>query len=275
MPRISRLLLSSLAGLLLVGGAVSPADAAKPNPWLAYYPAEGVTCTSTVYDWRRDTTTEKNTVVKKTAREIVTRTRGQFPVTATLLSHGRMRTLSQGGIRDSGTTMRLRALSSYPSPGALLHDRTGKGTVRLVMTLRARDAQVLLKSGRTFTLTGSYRIAGAGTRSVTLDDDTTTVDTIGMRTTLRSLRLTNVKAIARKPLLRGVRPVFAALAGTTWVAKERGSVLSTSKDENGRPLTARQLGCRAATTRARRATEPEISVLTSRVLGEVLALGRQ
>lgn len=240
---LPRLLLALGASLLLVlpMGSVS---AAKAHPWSAYFPAKGVTCTSVTT--RADGTTENQniTVVTKTAKKIVTRLHGQGRTTSLLLPGGRLRGTSSISYKAGGIRARFAVLANYPSPARLIRHGSGSAKVTMTMTLPRRMAEVLLKSGRTVTLTGNYRVAGLGSDSITLADSAgTVVAAIGSRVTLRSFSIKNAKPAAARGLRREMRPLFASLSRTDWIARGRGTVLSTGTDVDGAALTQRQVGC--------------------------------
>lgn len=244
MRRTSQLLPLLLASLLLVVPVSAHAAKPKTNPWLAYLPAKGVTCTSTITHADGRTERTRMTVLEKSATKVVSRETGKGRQTSLLLAGGRMRTTSTATGRESGMRFRFVAIANYPSPARLLHHRRGSARMTMTMTVPKWIAKVGLHRGRTLTMTGTYRIAGLGSRSITLADPATTVvKALGTRVTLRSLTFTNARRAFARQLRKKLRPVFAAMGATEWIAKHRGTVLYRSTDEDGSTLIQKQVGC--------------------------------
>ncbi|GAA1976482.1 hypothetical protein GCM10009798_42110 [Nocardioides panacihumi] len=146
--------------------------------------------------------------------------------------------------RDSGIRVRLAMLVNYPSPAKLLQHRPGAGQVTMTMTLPPRLAKAALKSGRTLTISSTYRMAGLGSRSITLADPAaTTVDALGVRGTMRSLKFANAKPAFARELKKEMRPMFASIFGTEWIARGRGVVQSVSTTTDGVAETQTQVSC--------------------------------
>ena len=113
----------------------------------------------------------------------------------------------------------------------------------VTMALPEKRAKALLSSGRTLTVTGTFRIAGLGTRAVTLADPaTTTVEALGVRTRMRSFRMTHVKPTVAHLFAKIMRPLFRSLDETSWLAPGRESVRTDWADD-GSVLTETQVGC--------------------------------
>ena len=113
----------------------------------------------------------------------------------------------------------------------------------LTMALPEKRAKALLSSGRTLTVTGTFRIAGLGTRAATLADPaTTTVEALGVRTRMRSFRMTHVKPTVAHLFAKIMRPLFRSLDETSWLAPGRESVRTDWADD-GSVLTETQVGC--------------------------------
>lgn len=248
MRRIPRLLAIVPASLLLaVPAGAAHASAAKANPWSAYIPAKGVTCTMTSTNPDGTTDTEKDTVLSKSATKVVSHVTGTGRVEDLLLPGGKLRETQATTVHVSAWRMRFASVANYPSPTQLLHHRSGSGQVTVVATLPTRMAKTLLKSGRTMTLTGAFRITGLGSQSITLPAATpgatpTTVDALGLRYKLRSIKAANVKPAFAHELIKQERPVFAMFNESEWLAKGLGTV-QESVNEGGTTLTATQTGC--------------------------------
>jgi hypothetical protein len=240
-PRLLLVLGTTTVLALPVGNA----HAAKPkaNPWSAYFPAKGVSCTSTATGADGTTTTQRSTVVAKSATRVVTRISGEGRETSLLLPGGRLRTTSTTTDRASGMRASAVTVMNYPSPARLAHHGTGSGRVTLTMALPEKRAKALLSSGRTLTVTGTFRIAGLGTRAVTLADPAaTTVEALGVRTRMRSFRMTHVKPTVAHLFTKIMRPLFRSLDETSWLAPGRESVRTDWADD-GSVLTETQVGC--------------------------------
>ncbi|SFC58047.1 hypothetical protein SAMN04487968_10869 [Nocardioides terrae] len=243
MRRTSRVLVTAFAGLALTAPAAA-AHAAQANPWSAYFPAKGVTCTMTSTHGDGTTETKRETVLVKSAKKVVTRVSGGGRSTSMLLPGGKLSSTFAFTERSSDISMRVVVASTYPSPTKLEHHRPGSGKVTMTATLPAKYAKVAVKHGRTLTMTGTYRITGVGSRTVTLGDPAATrVDAIGIRTKLRSFTMTNATSIFAKVIRGEMRGLFASLGDTEWVARGRGTVQVQSTEADGTPTTATQVGC--------------------------------
>lgn len=217
---------------------------AATNPWSAYFPAKGVTCTSVAKHADGTTETSTETVLSKSARQIVIRSSDAGRVTVRLLSGGRAQeTFAMRG-RSGGVPVALHAAVNLPSPAALIAHRSGSAQITVETTLPQRLAKVALRSGRTLTLVGSYKVTGLGQSAVTLADPAaTTVQAVGMRFALHSARVLNAKPAFARGFMRAMRPLLLSLGDTEWTAKGRDTVLTQTTDDTGAPLVFTQTGC--------------------------------
>lgn len=247
MRKFCRLLVVPLAGLLLAApvGAAHAAKA-KVNPWSAYYPAKGVTCTSAITRADGTTKSQRTTVLAKSAKKIVTRTSGEGRTTSLLLSGGRLKDTVTAVEHESGMKIRVSAAATFVAPSEIIRHLSGSTSASLTVTLTVPRwmAKLALRRGRTVTMLGRYRIAGLGEESITLADPAATVVTaLGTRTTMRSLTVTNAKPGFARELRKEMRPVSASADDTEWVARHRGLVKSEGIDEDGTPMTQTQVSC--------------------------------
>lgn len=240
--RISPRLLIVPASLLLLAPA-GAAHAAKANPWSAYYPAKGVTCTSTAPQADGTAQTVTETVLKKTASTIVTRVTGEGRTTSHLLSGGRLTQKVSVTERDSGMKFHMAGSVTYPSPAKLLHHGHGAGSFTMTMTMPAQEAKVLLTHGRTLTMTVKIRVKGLGARTITLADPAATpVQALGIRTQLGAVKISNAKPAFKHEFTKLGKSSFAALDDTQWVAKGRDVVEDDTRIA-GTAVTLKQVSC--------------------------------
>lgn len=240
------LCVTSVATLALLGGVgLTPAQAKSAvHPWSAYLPAQGVTCQSQQVTGEGTRTTSSTTVLKKSAKVIVTKSTGQPRVRTDLLSGGRTRTVVTAVERGAGMKTRVTQTSTLPSPAKLSRHGRGTGTLTMTMKLPRSLAAALLKKGRVLTVSGTYRSSGLGTKTIVLADPAkTSVTAIGFRTTLRSFKVSPLKRSAAG-LKAEMREVLASGNATTWMAKGRGAVLVQGFDDDGVAATTTQTGCR-------------------------------
>lgn len=243
MRRIPRLLVVVPTSLLLLA-PVGAAHAAKANPWSAYYPAKGVTCTSTATHADGTTTTVRETVLAKTATKVMTRVTGQGRTTFQLLPGGKLKQVSSETDQDSGMLTHLDATATFPSPATLLHHGRGSGEMTMTMTVPERDAKMVLTHGRTLTMRVTARFKGLGSRTITLADPAaTTVDALGIRTSIGAFTVSNVKPAFKHRLMKVMRSVFVGPDETQWVAKGRDVVEDDTTDDDGSALTIKQVSC--------------------------------
>lgn len=225
--------------------APGAADAAKPNPWSSYFPAKGVTCTSTSTNPDDGTTdSTSTTVVSKSAKSIVLRETGTGRFELRLKKRGRMQFHLAQTERSHGQRDRMTVMENYPSPAAALAHGSATGRMTMTMPMSARLAKAALTSGRTLTVTAKIHAVGVGSRTVTLADPAaTTVDAIGVRTVISSFRVgRNAKPRFAHLFKSLMGSMVGSLSGTQWFAAGRGVVL----DEvtlDGTTLTDTQTGC--------------------------------
>lgn len=228
---------------------------AKANPWSAYFPAKGVSCTERVAKDGVVKGTARTTVKVKPARKVVTQTRGSGRNTYRFVSGGRLRSVESQSTSEDGYHTHGSLITTLPSPRSLAHHRSGRQTFALTMTVPNRIARLLLVHGRTFRMTASYRAAGMGTKKVELvDTDKTMVNAVGYRVALRSIVVSNIKPAYRSRLIRKLRPTFAELQYTDWTAKGLGDVLIWQRNSRGVVWTAKLIGCGRHTQVARTTT---------------------
>ena len=127
--QICRPLLVLDLSLLVAAPTGGPAHATKAHPWSAYFPAKGVTCTSTVTHADGKTERRETTVLAKSAKKVVTRTTGEGRTTSTLLPGGRLQTTKKVSARAAGIRVRVSLIANYPSPTKRLHRRSGSDAV--------------------------------------------------------------------------------------------------------------------------------------------------
>lgn len=243
-------LLALLAAILLVvpgGGALAakPGKPAKHNGWLRYFPAVGVTCTAVATDpTDGSTVTDTTTVLAKTSKKIVIRDSGVGRLTALLLPRGRMRHVLKQTQRAFGVRERVTFVENYPSPAAALAHGSAMGRLTMTMVVPGQRARSELTSGQSMTMTADVRAVGVGSRTVVLSDAAaTTVQAIGVRTLVRSLRLSaNVKPAFARFFTRMMGKLYRSMSDTTWYAPGRGDVLDQFVIA-GTALTATQTGC--------------------------------
>ncbi|TWG91575.1 hypothetical protein L615_000800000850 [Nocardioides sp. J9] len=219
--------------------------AAARHPWLGYYPAVGVKCTYEVRDFIGDEVdTEWSRVAEKTSRRIVIRS-SEGPSRYTLLRGGKVGLRETTSDREDGYSYRMVMRMTYPSPSGMRRGLAEKGTLTLSMTLPAREARVLLKSGRTMTTKATFRIKGLGQRQIPLaDDDRTQVRAVGMKLAFASMTISNVKKRYVAAFKSEFRPTLKSFNRTSWIAPRRGVVLLKALDDDGLEETTRQIGCR-------------------------------
>lgn len=218
---------------------------AKPNPWLAYFPAKGVTCTSTMTDPTDGSTMSNSvTVVAKSGKSIVLHETGAARITEILLPHGRRREATVQKVRLSGIRERISVAENYPSPAGAVAHAAATGRITMLMTLSAREAKSVLTSGRSLTVTAKVRAVGAGSRTISLADPAaTSVNAIGVRTQIKSARLSgNAKPAFARFMKHFMGSLFSTMTGTEWFAPGRGTVLQ-ELNLAGTALTATQTGC--------------------------------
>lgn len=227
MSRIPRLLLVPAASLLLIAPA-GAAHAAKANPWSAYFPAKGVTCMSVATD-PEDGTTHKSatTVVAKSAKKMVIRETGVGHVAELLLPRGKRRETTTAPEHLAGLRGRLTAIEDYPSPAAVLAHGSATGRFTMTMSGSRRFVKAALTSGRSLTVTATVHATGVGARTVTLGDPAaTTVQAIGVRTVLRSFRVSNnANPKFARVYKRLMGSLFGSMNDVEWFARGRGPVL--------------------------------------------------
>lgn len=248
--RLACLLALLVTCLLLVpAGAAQaahrPVRHAQPNPWLAYFPATGVTCTSVATDPEDGSTiSTTTTIVAKSAKKVVVRETGSGVFTALLLPHGRMRQLMKGTQKVGGIRQRFSMIENYPSPAAAVAHGSATGRLTLTMPLGPRQAKSVLTSGSVLTVSAKARAVGVGSRVVTLADPAaTTVQAIGVRSSVGSVRLSsNAKPAFARFMKRFMGTLLRSMSGTDWFAQGRGDVLSEFSFGDV-ALTSTQTGC--------------------------------
>ena len=263
MRHLSGMFLAPLVCLMLVtptGVAEAAHRHTQGNPWSGYFPAKGVSCVQEVAKNGVVKGTVRTTVKKKSPRKVVTYTAGVGRTTYHLISQGRLRVAGVSTDNSGGYRSRVSAARTLPSPRALAHHKSGQQRVTITMTVPRRVAHLLLQHGRTLRVNGLYRAGGLGKDKVKLaDEDKTTVRAVGYRVALRSFTINNIKPAYRSRLKRELRPNFADLQYTDWVAERLGEVRSFQRNSRGNRWTATSMGCarrtQAAPTIATRPTD--------------------
>lgn len=255
MRPLSGILLGPVVCLALIAssGLADAADrAGKSNPWSAYFPAKGVTCTEQVAKDGVVKGVMRTTVKKKSAHEVVTYTPGAGRSTYHLLSGGRLHKAKSATDTDGGYRTHISAAMTLPSPGALAHHQAGRQSITMTMTVPRRSAHLLLQHGRTFRMVALYRAGGLGAQRMQLADaDQTMVRAVGYRVALRSLTISNFKPAYRNRFKQQIRPTFAALQYTSWMAERLGEVRFYQRNSRGTRWTATSTGCVRRTHDAR------------------------
>jgi hypothetical protein len=250
-----------LVCLLLVGPvalADAPHRSTRTNPWSGYFPAKGVSCKQEVAKNGVVKGTVRTTVKKKSARKVVTYTPGVGRTTYHLLSRGRLRVAGASTDNSGGYRSRVSASRTLPSPRALVHHKSGQQRVTITMTVPSRVAHLVLQHGRTLRVNGLYRAGGLDKQKMKLaDEDKTVVRAVGYRVAMRSFTISNIKPAYRSRLTRELRPKFAELQYTGWVAERLGEVRSFQRNSRGNRWTATSMGCARRTQATRTiATRP-------------------
>lgn len=247
MRRLTFLLALLVASVLVVpGGAALAAKPkpARPNAWLSYFPAAGVSCTLTATDPQDgSTSTEVIKVLSKSSRRILVHETGS-PTQALLLGpHGRMSQMFKSDVRSAGVLEHLSSVENFPSPASIVAHRSARGRTTMTMPLSPRDAKRLLTSGSTLTVTGVVHVVGLGSRALTLADPAaTTVEAIGIRIRTTHMVLSrNVKPDFARFMKRFMGAVVNA-SETDWFARGRGPVLQQFS-LFGTTVSAQQTGC--------------------------------